>query len=71
MTEPRKTPEQNVQAENVIDELEEEQHVIELPAREAFSLVFSSPTFLHAEDAIADVIDEVAPEVPEPEPPPA
>jgi hypothetical protein len=60
-----------VDVENVIDALEEEQHAIELPAREAFSVVFSSPTFLHADDAIADVVEEIAPAEPEIEPPPA
>jgi len=45
--------------EEVVDELDE-QHAIELPAREAFSLVFSSPTFLHA----GVVIEQVAPDEP-------
>ena len=58
-----------VDAENVVEELEEEQHAIELPAREAFSVVFSSPTFLHADDALGDVIDDIVPG--EPETPPA
>jgi hypothetical protein len=46
----------------------EEQNAIELPAREAFSLVFSSPTFLQA----GNVIEQTVPEDPAPEvPPPA
>jgi len=45
--------------EETVDELEE-QHVIELPAREAFSLVLSSPTFLHA----GVVVEQVVPEPP-------
>jgi hypothetical protein len=47
------------------EELEEEQHAIELPAREAFSVVFSSPTFLQAGEVVEDVVlpDEPAPDV--------
>jgi len=44
----------------------EEQNAIELPAREAFSLVFSSPTFLQA----GNVIEQTIPEDPAPETPP-
>jgi len=45
------------------EELEEEMHAIELPAREAFSLVFSSPTLLHPDR----VIEEAIPTDPAPE----
>jgi hypothetical protein len=45
------------------EELEEDMHAIELPAREAFSLVFSSPTLLHPDR----VIEEAIPTDPTPE----
>jgi len=64
MTEP-----QNEQARDdlaqVGEEIEDEQQSIELPAREAFSLVWSSPAFLHA----TGVAEQVFPEEPGPEPP--
>jgi len=43
----------------------EEIHAIELPAREAFSLVLSSPTFLHAGRVIEAIVvpAEPAPDV--------
>jgi len=45
--------------------LEEEQQGIELPAREAFSIVFSSPTFLHASGVAEQVLpDDPATDVP-------
>jgi len=48
-----------------VEEIEEEQHAIELPAREAFSVVLSSPTFLQAGEVVEDVVlpDEPAPDV--------
>jgi len=51
--------------EELEEELVEEQQSIELPAREAFSLVFSSPTFLHA----SGIAEQVLPDDPAPEPP--
>ena len=51
--------------EELEEELEEEQQSIELPAREAFSVVFSSPTFLQA----SGVAEQVIPDEPAPDPP--
>jgi hypothetical protein len=38
------------------EELEDEFYAIELPAREAFSLVFSSPTLLYQERVIEEAL---------------
>ncbi len=64
MTEPRNDETQD-EREELEEELEEEQQSIELPAREAFSVVFSSPTFLQA----GGVAEQVLPDDPAPEPP--
>jgi len=45
------------------EELEKDMHAIELPAREAFSLVFSSPTLLHPDRVIQEALtNDPAPE---------
>jgi len=45
------------------EELENDMHAIELPAREAFSLVFSSPTLLHPDRVIQEALtNDPAPE---------
>jgi len=64
MTE-RHDDDQREELEELEEELEEEQQSIELPAREAFSVVFSSPTFLQA----GGVAEQVLPDEPAPEPP--
>jgi hypothetical protein len=51
-TEPAGEPDELVQ------QLEQEQQALELPAREAFSLVWSSPTFLHAEGMAEQILPE-------------
>jgi len=55
-------PNQADQRDEAAEELEEEQHAIELPAREAFSLVFSSPSFLQA----GGIVEQILPDEPEP-----
>ena len=65
MTEDRREhlPDQPAGAdEELEEELVDEQHAIELPAREAFSVVFSSPTFLQA----GGIAEEVLPDEPGP-----
>jgi len=64
MTEERKRqpPEESEMLEE--QGLEEEQQAIELPAREAFSVVLSSPTFLQADDLADDIAEQVLPDDP-------
>ena len=64
MTEPRNDKRRD-ELEELEEALEKEQQSIELPAREAFSLVFSSPTFLNA----SSIAEQVLPDEPAPEPP--
>ena len=52
--------------DELVQQLEKEQQAFELPAREAFSLVWSSPTFLHAEG----MAEQILPEEPAAGPPP-
>jgi len=63
----KRTDEPADERAELVQQIEEEQHVVELPAREAFSLVWSSPTFLQA----GGIAEQVLPEEPAVSPPAA